>query len=121
MNRAGFKVVTKSSSGIETRYATPRVIQALMHWYYRCEAPSDETLLVETAMLYASGMLKPMGGQNEFDLRAACYREFKSTEDMGWLFELFLLVRWELTKAGKAWVCAILEIPPPVPPRSRRT
>ena len=89
INRAGYKVTTKSSSGTETHYATPRVIQTLMHWYYRCEPPEDRTFSVEAEMLVEAGMMK-------------C----GPTSD--------LFPHWELTEAGKAWVLAILAMPPPV-------
>jgi|SRR5271170_3263313 len=125
MNRAGYKVVMKTSSGTETSYATPRVIQTLMHWFYRREAPSDVTFFIETTMLYASGMLAPVGTLAQVDaIRAACDWEqgpARESKNMGWLFDLVSSVSWEPTKAGRAWVRAILEMAPPVPPRSRRT
>jgi hypothetical protein len=126
MNRAGHKLVTKTSSSVETHYATPRVIQALMHWRYRHESPEDRSLLAETAMLYAAGMLKPVRELVEADaVRAAVDWEMGAwsvrDKHMAWLFDAVASAGWELTKAGRAWVESILAMPPPIPPRSRRT
>ena len=88
LNRAGYKVTTRSSSGTEIHYATPRVIQTLMHWYYRCTPPEDPTFSAETDMLVAAGMMK--------DVKRG-------------------LPGLALTGAGEAWVRAILEMPPPIP------
>ncbi len=120
-NRAGYKVTTTTSEGMETRYATPRVIQTLMHWYYRCEVPADRTLLLETAMLYGAGMLEPIGKLEQAEtVRASCDWGLPPARELAWLFDAVRSVGWEPTKAGKAWVRALLAMPPPVPPRSRR-
>lgn len=90
--KVGLKTITTTSDGgvtcTEVRYATPRHLQVLLHYYYRYENMFDFD--AEASELYKAGMLDP--GESK------TYR------------------CWELSHHGRAWVRALLMTPPPTEP-----